>query len=137
MRNRLVTAVVVLVGCVVLSGCGSSSAPSPTPTAPTSPTPTPPAPTLTSVTVSCSATTIQYEVSTAQCAATAHYSDGSSAAETAGVTWQPSNPLAIVDSNGVVSPGAYIGSIGTVVITATFQGVSGTITLTVKSCNVC
>jgi hypothetical protein len=129
LRNRLVTAVVVFVGCVLLSGCGTSSAPSPTPT--------PPAPTLTSVTVSCSATTIQYEVSTTQCAATAHYSDGVSAAETAGVTWQPSSPLAIVDSNGVVSTGAYIGSIGTVVITATFQGVSGTITLTVKSCNVC
>jgi hypothetical protein len=132
LRNGLVTAVVVFVGCVLLSGCGSSSAPSPTP-----PAPTPPAPTLTSVTVSCSATTIQYEVSTTQCAATAHYSDGTGAAETARATWQPSNPLAIVDSNGVVSPGAYIGSVGTVVITATFQGMSGTVTLTVKSCNVC
>jgi hypothetical protein len=87
--------------------------------------------------VACTATTIQYNGPGTQCTATAHYSDGTSTIPTSGISWQASTPVAIINASGFVTVGAYTGSVDTVVITATYQQVSGTITLTVKSCNEC
>jgi hypothetical protein len=95
------------------------------------------APTLTSVTVSCTPSTIQYDVSTAQCTATAHFQDGTTSTVTNSSTWSSSSPVAGVSATGVVSPQAYINSIVQVTITAIYQGVSGTFAMTVKSCHSC
>ncbi len=104
--------------------------------------------TLTSVTVSCNTYTIVYQGSTAECAATAHYSGASSYVRTNGITWQAlttacsgtcfSAGVASVDSTGVVMDRAIQGENGTAVITATYQGVSGTATFSiVGSCQIC
>jgi hypothetical protein len=104
--------------------------------------------TLTVVTVSCSTYTLNAQADTAQCAATAHYSDGSSE-RINGALWQAlttvcsggcagSNGVASVDSTGLVTDNAFSGTRATVIITATFQGVSGTATFSiVGSCLIC
>src|ERR1700674_5477452 len=103
---------------VSIAACGSATSPTTGPT------------TLTSVSVSCSATSIAIGQTT-QCTATARFSDGGSASATTGVIWQSSNTqIATVG----VSTGLVTGvSTGSNVITATFQNVSGTTTVTVTS----
>lgn len=85
--------------------------------------------TLTSVTVAAPATTLE-SGQTLQLTATAHYSDGKSAALTSGVTWSSSRPtVATVDASGLVT-GAGTATDATV-ISAAFGGKSGTAALTV------
>ena len=91
--------------------------------------------TLSSLTVSCHDSTLLYRFTTTQCTASAHYSDGGSAAPASGVTWQSSNTsAATVDSTGLVTTVAYVGS--TAFITATFQGLSASFLLTLEGCGI-
>ena len=88
---------------------------------------------ISSLTVTCNPSSISFRLDTARCTATARFSDGSSAIATSGVTWQTSDSAnGPVDANGVVTSNA-IGPI-TVVITATFQGVSASFQLLLRGC---
>jgi hypothetical protein len=99
---------------LLMTACGSS-------TSPTS--------TVTAVSVTCSASAVQMG-QTAACTATAHFSNGSATPQASGVSWQSSNPaVAPVGAASGIVTGVAIGS--NVIITATFQGASGTTVLSV------
>lgn len=85
-------------------------------------------PTLSSITVSPSTSTLWVALNTQQFTATGHYSDGTTKDLTAGATWSSSSPsIAIVSTSGMGTPVAA----GTVTISATSGGMSGTSTVTV------
>jgi hypothetical protein len=86
-----------------------------------------PSPTLLSVAVSCAASLIVGRTTT--CTATAHFSDWSAVVETAGVVWRSSSSaIAAVDA----ARGVLVGfAPGTVTISATFLGLSGTASVSI------
>jgi hypothetical protein len=119
----------IVVACVLpLAQCinGSPEGPAPSPTGPTPPTPTP---TLTSVAVtgvSGAATPGQ----TAQLAANASYSDGTTQTVTQQATWDSANPsVATVTGTGLVS----FVALGDADIRATYRSVVGTTRVTVSA----
>ena len=110
-----------VLGCcaAALWGCGSSSSTSSTPTAPTS--------TVSSIAVSGTAPAIG---ATAQFAATATMSGGTTQDVTSQSTWSSSNTaVATVSSSGVVTGVA----VGETDVTATYQGVSGSTHISVAA----
>jgi len=105
-----------------LSACGSSGS---SPTTPSSPTQPPTTATVAAVSV----TTPSSSGASFQLTATARLSDGSSRDVTNSATWQSSNPqLASVSSNGMVT----VHGDGAVDLQATYQGVSGSMHVTVS-----
>jgi hypothetical protein len=100
---------------LTLAACGASTSPTPT---------------LSTISVTCSATVAVGQ--TASCSATAHFANGSASPESSGVTWQSSNVAvaSVGQASGMVT-GVRIGA--SVIITATFQGVSGTATIIVTA----
>lgn len=107
-----------------LSACGSSSSPT-APTPPGSTTPPPSGATVTSVAVTSPSTS----GASFQLTATAHMSDGSSRDITGSATWQSSNTqLASVSPAGLVT----VHGTGDVDLKATYQGVSGSLHVSVS-----
>jgi hypothetical protein len=88
------------------------------------------APTLSSITISGSSQL--NENSSAQYACTAHYSDGSSAALTSGVTWSENRSATSISSSGLLTA-ANVTSDTTVTITASYGGRSDTHSVTVTN----
>ncbi|MCM3473636.1 Ig-like domain-containing protein, partial [Brevibacillus borstelensis] len=85
------------------------------------------APTLSAIAINES---LAYSTSLVQLTATARYSDNSSQALSSGVTWESSDPaVATVDSSGIVS---FTGKNGSITITATYQGMSDSVSTTVN-----
>jgi len=124
-RNRYLPLILfACAGLIGVAGCGDD-----TPTAPT-PTPTPmptPAPTVTSVAVT--GDTIVGMGQTVQLTATATFSNGTQQNVTSQATWQSSN-----SSLATVSAGLVVGlTIGSVAVTASFQGASGALGITVTA----
>ncbi len=90
----------------------------------------PAAPTPRSLTVTCPTTNFNGPNLTSQCTATVAMSNGTTQDQTAGSQWRSSDStIAGVSSSGLVTSLAP----GSAVITATFQSVSGTITVTVSA----
>jgi hypothetical protein len=104
----------LLILCFLAAACGQS----------TTPTPTPPA--VTSVAIT-GTLTLPAAGQTSQLVATATFANGTSQVVTNQATWQSSNPtVATVTTTGLVAALTY----GTAVVTATFQGVNGSGTVT-------
>lgn len=115
-----------MVVTAVLSACSGSPS---TPT--TTPTPTSAQATVVTVTISGTASLTAGQVS--QFTATARMSDSTMQNVTSSVTWQSSNAgIATVSGTGLVTGVA----IGTTTITATSQGKSGTLEVTVSTASV-
>jgi hypothetical protein len=114
--GRLVRGVLQVVALSALAAaCGQS----------TTPTPTPPA--VTSVTIT-GTLTLPAVGQTSQLVATAAFANGTSQVVTNQATWQSSNPtVATVTTTGLVAALTY----GTAIVTATFQGVNGTGTVSI------
>jgi len=130
-HERVITSrwsVLLVVSLAAACGGGSRSSTSTTPTTPT-PSPAPTPPTVTSVVVTGTVTLTSVN-QTAQLIATARLSTGSTGVVTAQATWQTSNPSVVtVSSGGLVTAR----TAGTATITATYQGRSGTLSMTVTS----
>jgi len=113
---------VLLIASVLAWSCGGSSSNTPTAPSPAAP------PSVTSIAVTGGAT-LTAAGQTSQMTATATFSDGSTQNVTASATWQSSNAsTATVSAAGVVTA---VGS-GTATVTATYQGRSGSISLTLS-----
>lgn len=116
---------VVMAVAAIACGGGSPSSPTPVATTPTNPAPTPtPGPTVTSLVVEATSAHLINVGSSLQFIATATMSDGTIRIPTAIASWQSSNTaVATVSSAGVVTAL----SPGTVTITATYLGRSGSL----------
>jgi hypothetical protein len=120
--------VTVALAACVLSSCKGSTGPTPSTTTTTTTTTTPPSPlTLQSVTISNLPQTM-YTPDTAQATSTARYSDNSTQNVTSSATWDSSNTVVATVANGLVTAKAG----GLVDISATFQGMRASATVTVN-----
>jgi hypothetical protein len=127
MKRTTYLGVLSTILALALAACTSQSGGGPTaPTTPTSPAPTQPAApaTVTSISI-----TGAQPMGSFQLTATAHRSDNTSEDATATAAWQSSNPqVAAVSTSGFVS----VLMDGSADLTATYQGVTGTMHATVS-----